>query len=158
MPATPPLIDFTTLASLPVVHDVDRIEAVNPHRGCMRLLDAVTIYDVPARLFAAYKDIEHDAFWCEGHIPGRPIFPGVLMIEAAAQLASYSCLSQVENTPFMGFIGCNDVKFRGMVRPGDRFYIALRQAELRPRRCTCIAQGFVNGQMCFEGTIQGMPM
>ncbi len=151
-------LDFETLVQQPVVDDVAAIEAINPHRGCMRLLDAVVVANVEEKLYGAYKDIGHDEFWVAGHIPGRPIFPGVLMIEAAAQLASYICITQMPDVGFMGFGGATDIKFRGQVAPGDRFYVIGKQTELRKRRCTCVAQGVVNGQLVFEATIRGMSM
>lgn len=152
------LIDFETLQNFPVVKDVAAIEAVNPHRGAMRLLDGIVYSNMDTRMFAAYKDIRDDEFWVPGHIPGRPIFPGVLMIEAAAQLASYSCLSYYTDVPFMGFAGTDGVKFRGQVTPGQRLWVVLHQTELRRRRCTCASQGIVDGQLVFEATIRGMPM
>ncbi len=106
----------------------------------------------------AYKDIREDEFWVAGHIPGQPIFPGVLMIEAGAQLASFSCLQRMPGQAFMGFAGVECVKFRGQVFPGDRLYILLKEREFRRRRCVCDIQGLCRGTQVFEGVITGMPM
>lgn len=152
------IVDFATLQAAPTVADADAIEAVNPHRGAMRLLDGIVIANPDTRLYAAYKDVGADEFWVPGHIPGRPIFPGVLMIEAAAQLASYSCLTLMPEITFMGFAGVDGVKFRGQVKPGDRLYVCGEQLELRKRRCTCRTQAIVDGQLVFEATIRGMSM
>lgn len=152
------IVDFETLQQQPVVADTAAIEAINPHRGHMRLLDAIVMASPETSIYAAYKEITQDQFWVEGHIPGRPIFPGVLMIEAAAQLASYSCITLMPDITFMGFAGVDSVKFRGQVKPGDRLYIAGEQVELRRRRCTCRCQGVVNGQLVFEAVIRGMSM
>ena len=84
-----------------------------------------------SRLLGAYYDVPEDAFWVPGHIPGRPIFPGVLMVEAGAQLCSYSCITAFPEIDFMGFAGVDAVKFRGQVAPGDRLYLALKQVELK---------------------------
>ncbi|MEM0913398.1 MAG: 3-hydroxyacyl-ACP dehydratase FabZ family protein [Planctomycetota bacterium] len=140
------------------IHGAEEIERINPHRGEMRFLDGIIFEDFEARHTLAYYDVTDDAFWVPGHIPGRPIFPGVLMIEAAAQLASYNCLRELGDEAFMGFAGIENFKFRGMVKPGDRLYILLRQIELRRRRSVCDVQGAVDGQMVFEGRIVGMPM
>ena len=82
------LFDLSKYDLNTVKFGVDVIESINPHRGAMRLLDGV--YDcnlqAPAEVLA-YKDIRDDEFWVPGHVPGRPLFPGVLMLEAAAQLA-----------------------------------------------------------------------
>ena len=139
-----------------VIHDAAAIEAVNPHRGAMRQIDAVVWEcDDPIRLLA-YRDIRDDEFWVPGHLPGRPLFPGVLMIEAAAQVASFACLTRGKMN-FMGFAGIDGVKFRGMVTPGDRLHILCEQLDLRPRRSICMTQGVVNGNLVFEAKVTGMP-
>ena len=143
-------LDFET-------YGVAEIEKVNPHRGAMRLLDRIVYESDDRKDYVAYKDVGQDEFWVPGHIPGRPIFPGVLMIEAAAQLASFICLRKMDHE-FMGFAGVDDVKFRGQVKPGDRFILLGRELELRPRRCVSVAQGLVNGQLVFEARIKGMAM
>lgn len=157
--APPVFIDFATLRDAPVTADADAIEAVNPHRGAMRLLTAITHVDPDApSLLGAYYDVPTDAFWVAGHIPGRPIFPGVLMLEAAAQLCSYSCITHFPDIAFMGFAGADAIKFRGQVGPGDRFHLALNQVELRKRRSICDVQGLVDGNLVFECRIKGMPL
>lgn len=137
---------------------VDQIEKVNPHRGAMRLLDGIIHHDEGYTQAVAFKDVRDDEFWVPGHIPGRPIFPGVLMIEAAAQLASYLTLIRLGGQRFMGFAGVDDVKFRGQVVPGDRLVLLGQQVEFRPRRSICKGQGLVRGTLVFEATITGMPM
>ena len=140
------------------VHDTDAIDRVNPHRGAMRMIDAISYTNDALTQLVAYRDIREDEFWVAGHIPGQPLFPGVLMIEAAAQVASFSCLSRMPEQAFMGFAGVDDVKFRGQVLPGDRLYILLEEREFRRRRCICDTQGICRDTIVFEGTITGMPM
>ncbi|HEX7010017.1 MAG TPA: 3-hydroxyacyl-ACP dehydratase FabZ family protein [Phycisphaeraceae bacterium] len=152
------LFDISGIDLDRVKHGPDVIERVNPHRGAMRMIDAI-VYETPDLSEAiAYKDVRCDEFWVPGHIPGRPIFPGVLMIEAAAQLASFTCLRRLPGQSFMGFAGVDGVKFRGQVLPGDRMYLLLKEFEFRRRRCICDMQGLVRGQIVVEGRIIGMPM
>ena len=151
------LFDISDIDTGKLVYDIPAIEKINPHRGAMRLLDGIVHASDDLRYTMAYRDVGDDEFWVDGHIPGRPIFPGVLMVEAGAQLASFVCLSQLK-TGFMGFTGLDSVKFRGQVVPGDRLYILCEQTELRPRRCTSLVQGLVNDSLVFEAKIIGMPM
>ena len=140
------------------LYDTAAVEAINPHRGAMRLIDAV-VYESDDQIdYVAYNDIGHDEFWVPGHIPGRPIFPGVLMIEAAAQLSSFITLKKLGEPAFMGFAGVDDVKFRGQVKPGDRLIILAHEIENRRRRSICQTQGLVDGNLVFEATIRGMRM
>ncbi|MEM9415902.1 MAG: 3-hydroxyacyl-ACP dehydratase FabZ family protein [Planctomycetota bacterium] len=138
--------------------DAAFIESVNPHRGDMRLLDGIIWEDIPTSRAIAYKDVRDDEFWVPGHIPGRPIFPGVLMVEAAAQLASYLTLRLFEDLDFLGFAGVDAVKFRGTVTPGDRLYILIEGTNMKPRRSICNAQGIVGDRLVFEAKITGMPV
>ena len=155
------LFDLSDLDLDRVLHGPEYIESYNPHRGAMRLLDAIVWEDFsnnknPKAI--GYKDIRDDEFWVPGHIPGRPIFPGVLMIEAAAQFASYITMCNIEKVNFIGFAGVDSVKFRGQVTPGDRLYVLINGTSMKPRRSICQAQGIVNGNLVFEATITGMPM
>ena len=124
----------------------------------MRLIDNIVYVSDDKLDWVAYHDVRDDEFWVPGHIPGRPIFPGVLQIEAAAQVASFICLTKMGDQAFMGFAGVDKVKFRGQVTPGDRFVILCRELEFRPRRSVCASQGYVNGNLVFEAHITGMPM
>lgn len=156
--APPLLFDISGLDLTKVQHDAAAIEAVNPHRGAMRMIDGIHYTTDDLACLLAYKDIGHDEFWVPGHIPGRPIFPGVLQLEAAAQLASFSCLKRLKPGQFMGFVGVDEAKFRGQVVPGDRLLILCREIEFRPRRMISKTQGLVNGNLVFEAQITGMPI
>jgi 3-hydroxyacyl-[acyl-carrier-protein] dehydratase len=150
------LFDLSEFDLDKVAYGVDVIESINPHRGAMRLLDGVIHCDLtPLAKVVAYKDIRDDEFWVPGHVPGRPLFPGVLMLEASAQLASFVCLQRLEQK-FLGFAGAQDVKFRGQVVPGDRFILLGQEVKIHSRRSTCQMQGLVNGKLVFEATIIGM--
>jgi len=152
------LFDISGIDLDAVTHGVDEIEKVNPHRGEMRLLDAVTHVDEDQGRYVAYHDAQAEAFWVDGHIPGRPLMPGVLMVEAAAQLASFGTLTQIPGIEFMGFARIDDVRFRSQVTPGQRLHILLQMTELRRRRSIALAQGIIDGTLAFECKITGMPM
>ena len=152
------LFDISGLDLTKIHYDAQAIERVNPQRGVMRLIDSV-VYESESRdSMVAIKDVLADEFWVEGHIPGRPLFRGVFMIEAAAQVASFISLRKMTGTSFMGFVGVDEVKFRGQVVPGDRLMILCKEIEFRPRRCVCKTQALVNGSLVFEATIKGMPI
>lgn len=156
MPAELPFdIDGIDLTRTAV--DIPGIEAVNPHRHELRLLDGIA-YESEDHLHAiARKEVGDNEFWVRGHIPGRPIFPGVLMIEAAAQLASYQTMRVFPDLEFVGFGGVDDVKFRGQVVPGDTLYIVSNAYDIKRRRARCRAVGLVNDKVVFEAHITGMP-
>ena len=83
-----------------------------------------------------------DEFWVPGHIPGRPLLPGVLMIEAGAQLASFYTAKFVGWKGFIGFGGADDIRFRQPVTPGSRMYIVGQKIWQRHRRITARSRGW----------------
>jgi len=141
------------------VADIEEIRRVIPQRYEMEQLTAIVKLDPEERLIVGYKDVRDDEFWVRGHMPGFPLMPGVLMCEAAAQLCSYFMVTQGYNTgDFVAFGGMDKVKFRGVVRPGDRFLIGGRAVEIRiGRRAIFHCQGVVNGQIVFHGDLIGVP-
>ena len=152
------LFDISDIDLTKLQYDVAAIEKINPHRGHMRMLDGVIHLSEPKDEAVAFKDCRAEEFWVPGHIPGRPIFPGVLMVEAAAQIASFVTILRRSDVKFVGFAAVDKVKFRGQVVPGDRLLIIAKELEFRPRRVICAAQGLVNGTIVFEGEVTGMPM
>ncbi len=102
------------------------------------------------------KDVRADEFWCAHHIPGRPLFPGVLMIESCAQCASWLFRTRFPALGFLGFLRCDETSFRGQVVPGDTFMILVEEIEASPRRFISRTQGLVRGKLVFEAKITGM--
>jgi 3-hydroxyacyl-[acyl-carrier-protein] dehydratase len=82
--------------------------------------------------------------------------PGVLMLEAAAQLCTYYYKKITQDERFLGFGGIDKVKFRGKVVPGDKLILIAKNIELRSRRAIFDTQGVVDGKLVFEGVIIGM--
>ena len=152
------LIDLASIDLTQVLATAQDIEKVIPQRGAMRHLDGIIWADEDHKNTVGFKDVRHDEFWVPGHIPGRPILPGVIMIEAAAQLAAYLMKLREPQLGFVGFVGCDNVKFRGQVLPGQRLFLLGKEVSYRPRRFICDAQGVVDGNLVFEARITGMPI
>ncbi len=157
MPAKP-LFDLSLIDPDKVIVDRKGIYEVIPHRFEFQQLDAICHIDPPKRELGGFRDLKEDEFWVRGHIPGRPLFPGVLMIETAAQLVSYFTMSQFPDNGFMGFGGVDAVKFRGAVAPGQRIIVIGRLDDMRHGRCLGVTQAFVEGRMVYEGVITGVWM
>ena len=108
----------------------------------------------------ASRDISDDAFWVRGHFPERPLMPGVLICECAAQLSSYYALkTKLVDNGYVGLGGLESVKFRGPVVPGDRLIVMLKKG--RARRNAMFAasfQGFVDGNLVIDGIIKGVAL
>lgn len=132
------------------------IESFLPHRGQMSLLDAV-IWEHTEHLRAvAIKHVRHDEFWVPGHFPGHPTFPGVMMIEAGAQLACYEFMARKCGPTLVAFLRIEDAAFRAAVHPGEDLYLLCHEVKVGRRQFTSDIQGVVRGQLAFEARISGM--
>ncbi|AQT68557.1 3-hydroxyacyl-[acyl-carrier-protein] dehydratase FabZ [Anaerohalosphaera lusitana] len=134
----------------------EQIAEVNPQSYEMEQLDAIVWYDKDSMRAIGYKDITENEFWVRGHIPGRPIMPGVIMIEAAAQLSSFYMKRIHGLEGFIGFSGIDKTKFRGTVVPGDRLYMLGHIHKVRSRQFSAMVQGVVNGKIVFDTVVSGM--
>jgi len=153
-----PLLDLGQLDLTGIEDDIEGIRKYNRQRFEMELLDAIIKYDPEQQAVVAYKDARPADFWVRGHIPGRPLMPGVVICECAAQACSYYYGRSTGHNRFLGFAGMEGVKFRGQVVPGDRLVMVARLREVKSRIATFDCQGFVKGQMVFEGTINGVAL
>jgi len=145
--------DRPLVASREEIYRPDRL----PHRHEMALLDGIVHVDLDERFGVGFHDARPEHFWVRGHVPGRPLMPGVLIVEVAAQLCSWvtSFLLDPSADSFFGFAGVDAVRFRGQIRPGDRLVVAAKLSRLRRSFATYHAQGWVDGAPVFEGTILG---
>lgn len=154
--ASGPIIDLSKIDLRSVAMDRAEIARWLPHRGDMAQLDAIVWLNDTLSEGVAVKHVRADEFWCSGHIPGRPIMPGVLMIEAGAQLASVMYYKRTGVEEFAGFTRIEDTSFRGQVLPGDSLVILCREVKFSPKRFVTNIQGLVNDSVVFEGLITGM--
>lgn len=156
--AATPFLDLGQIDLNSVIADRDAIYKRLPHRYEFMQLDAMLHINLETGLAVGRRDIRTDEFWVKGHIPGQPIMPGVLMLESAAQMASYLTQEVQPTTKFIAFGGLEDVKFRMAVNPPATMYLIEKIVEVRPRRIVCDAQGIVDGRLVFEARIIGMPL
>jgi 3-hydroxyacyl-[acyl-carrier-protein] dehydratase len=142
------------------VFDKEAILKANPQRFEMQQLDAVLWYDKEKARILGYKDVTANEFWVRGHIPGRPLMPGVIMIEAAAQLSSFFFKQVFKIEGFIGFAGIGSAKFRSVVEPGKRLYLLGHVTKFKRRQRTThvetSVQGVVDGTIVFEALVAGM--
>ncbi|MDY0086989.1 MAG: 3-hydroxyacyl-ACP dehydratase FabZ [Coriobacteriia bacterium] len=99
--------------------DRDAIKSIIPHREPFLFVDRVLEYE-PGVSAVAELDVRDDAFWVPGHFPEYPVMPGVLIVEALAQVGAVALLSLEENQGKIAlFAGIDKVRFKRQVRPGD---------------------------------------
>lgn len=154
------IIDPASLDFNNVIADVVEIRRYNPQRFEMEQLTAIILEDLQRHVCVGYKDITFDEFWVRGHMPKMPLMPGVMMLEAAAQMCSYfSQKYDLLGAAMVGFGGLEDVRFREPVIPGDRLVLACEMTKLRRGQIVITKfQGFVRNAIAVEGILKGIPI
>lgn len=151
-----PLFDVSGIDTGRLVRTRTDLESYIPHRGIMMQIDGIVWHRDDFTQGVAIRHVRHDEFWCAGHIPGRPLMPGVLMIEAGAQLASFLYFSRMDHRKFAGFVRIEDFSFRDTVVPGDDMLLLSQEVKFSSRRFVADVQGLVRGKVVFGGRVTGM--
>jgi len=130
----------------------EEIEAILPHREPFLLIDEVVELE-PGRVVAR-KRVRPDEWYLRGHFPGRPVMPGVLIVEAMAQTGAVAVLSQEENRGRLAlFAGIDDVRFKRIVEPGDELELECTLEKVRGPIGKGKATAKVDGKLAARGTL-----
>ena len=154
------IIDISTVDLTQVFADIDEIRKYNPQRFEMEQLSKIILVDEANHICLGYKDITEHEFWVRGHMPSMPLMPGVVMCESAAQISSfYTQRFDLLGADMVGFGGLENVRFRDMVVPGDRFYVACKLIKARRNRMIIADfEGYVEDRLVVGGQIKGIPL
>ena len=156
--AIEPFLNISAIDLAHVAISAQTVGTMNPQSGDMRQLDYIAWLSEDNQMAVGIKEIKEDEFWVAGHIPGRPIYPGVLMIEASAQLSSILYHLNADSDYFMGFTRCDNCSFREQVLPNSTLAIVSIIRKFQRRRFVCDTQGYVDNKFVFEAKITGMMM
>jgi 3-hydroxyacyl-[acyl-carrier-protein] dehydratase len=130
-----------------------QIEAILPHREPFLLIDEVLELE-PGKRVVARKVVREDEWYLRGHFPGRPVMPGVLIVEAMAQTGAVAVLSQEENRGKIAyFAGIDDCRFKRIVGPGDELQLTCDLERVRGPIGRGKAEARVGGQLAARGTL-----
>jgi 3-hydroxyacyl-[acyl-carrier-protein] dehydratase len=154
------LVDLSTIDFNQPLVGIEEIRKVNPQRFEMEQLTAIVYVDPQSYKCVGYKDVTDKDFWIRGHMPGMPLMPGVIMLEAVAQLCSYVAQKyDLLGAEMVGFGGLEEVRFRDPVLPGDRLIVMCALEKVRRgRMIICKFQGLVKDSVVVEGTLKGIPI
>lgn len=156
--ATEPLYDLNALDFSKPLYNIEEIRAVNPQRFEMEQLTAILYVDRQQHLIVGYKEVTDQEFWVRGHMPGFPLMPGVVQCECAAQLGGfYARKYDLIGGDYLGFGGMDEVRFRKPIFPNKRLILMAKVTRVMARRLAQFNfQGFVDGELMFEGQMLGV--
>ncbi len=139
-------------------YDVTRVMAVLPHRYPMLLVDRVESLILDERITAVKAVTINEGFF-QGHFPGRPIMPGVLIIEALAQAAgvlAMETLGLVDSGKLVYFMAIDNAKFRAPVEPGHLLHLNVEFVQKRARVCKFKGAAMIGDQLAAEAEFMAM--
>jgi len=128
-----------------------------PHRYPFLLIDRVLEFE-PQKRVVAIKNVTMNEPFFQGHFPGAPIMPGVLVIEAMAQAGAVLLLSELEDrhSKLAVFTGIDGAKFRRSIAPGDQIRIEVNVVSFRPRAGKMEGKAYIDGKLACEATLTCM--
>jgi len=130
------------------------IMGILPHRFPFLLVDKIIELEERKRI-VGIKNVTYNESFFQGHFPSQPIMPGVLIIEAMAQVGGVLLLKSIPEMKrrVVYFIGIDKAKFRRPVYPGDQIRIEVEVMRLRERTCKVKGKAFVEGELVAEAEI-----
>ena len=137
--------------------DINQIMSILPHRYPFLLIDRVVQMERRKRIVAVKNVTINEPFF-QGHFPGQPVMPGVLIVEAIAQAGGALLLTEIPDREdkLMLFTGIENAKFRQMVQPGDQLRIEVTVLNWRKTAVKMLGKATVDGKLATEATVTCM--
>lgn len=136
------------------VRRIDEIMKILPHRYPFLLIDRILGVESDTRITGIKNVTINEAFF-QGHFPGSPIMPAVLIVEAMAQMGGAFLLEKEERREmkWVFFTGIDNARFRRPVRPGDQLRLEVTVLKRRQNTCKMRGEAFVDGQLVAEAEL-----
>ena len=137
-----------------MILDTNAVQKILPHRYPFLMVDAILEIE-RLKHIVGVKNVSMNEYYFQGHFPGKPIMPGVLIIEAMAQTGGLLLLQEVPDrqNKLLYFVAVDGARFRRPVIPGDQLRIEVTVLSWRGDFCKLEGKASVNGQLAAEATL-----
>lgn len=137
-----------------MILDVNGIQKILPHRYPFLLVDAIEDMEL-RKWIVGIKNVTINEYFFQGHFPGKPIMPGVLIIESMAQTGGLLLLQEVPDREkkLLYFVAIDNARFRRPVVPGDQLRVEVKVIAFRGDFCKLEGRASVNGELAAEATL-----
>ena len=136
------------------VMEAEEILAILPHRYPFMLVDRIVEISEDRERIVGFKNLTFNELFFQGHFPGNPVMPGVLQLEAMAQVAGVMLnLREGNQVRIAYFMSINNAKFRRMVKPGDQLRMEIEAVRLRSRIAVVKGLAYVGDELASEAEL-----
>lgn len=138
--------------------DIKQILEILPHRYPFIMVDRILDF-VETKYITGIKNVTMNEQFFQGHFPGEPVMPGVLILEGLAQvgaLLAYKSMTEEIGGKLVYFVGIDKVRFRKMVRPGDQLFFKVESIRMKPKLSKMSGKAYVDNELAVEAELMAV--